>query len=274
MGFWGDLGNGIESVGNKLTGGLVDNIAGTGNYNSNSNYGPMNDDTEAARQLRNQFSSQYSNYQGGQAPTMQAATIATGPQDQARGLQQQAAASYQGVLDGTAPSLADLQAQKTLQQNQLASTAAAAGARGPNRALAFRAALDAASNANAGAGADAAIRRAAELNDARAGLASTGGAIRGQDQSLAGDQASLQQQAGANNQSSAVQTRSQDIADKQNLRSAALSSSGLPIQADQNQIDSRRNDRTEGKGNDSSVGSTIAGGLGAAASLFSDERVK
>lgn len=83
----GSLIHSIPIAGNAL-GNAYDQITGQGNYNSNSDYTDVNADTDAQRQLRDQFSSQYGNLQGGAAPTISASQINTGPADQSRAVQQ------------------------------------------------------------------------------------------------------------------------------------------------------------------------------------------
>jgi Chaperone of endosialidase len=137
-----------------------------------------------------------------QAPTVNAPTLDVSQSNQARGIQtggigaqagslvtqgaalgaantglatQQAAGqSYQDVLSGKAPSVAQLQGEQQAAQNTASAYGGAAGASGGNRALALRTAMNGAGANNAQAAAQAAILRATEQANARSGLANVG----------------------------------------------------------------------------------------------------
>jgi hypothetical protein len=75
-------------VAGNLVGGVYDQVTGQGNYNSASDLTNVNADTDAQRQLRDQFAQQYGNLQSGAAPGISAAQINTAPANQSRGVQQ------------------------------------------------------------------------------------------------------------------------------------------------------------------------------------------
>jgi hypothetical protein len=106
----------------------------------------------------------------------------------ARGYQDAAAQSYLGTLNGTQPSLAQLQLQQGMRAGMAQQASMAAGARGGGANLAA-AQLAGASNAGqiaAGTNQQAAMLRAQEYANAQAGLAGVGGQMRGQDYQAGG----------------------------------------------------------------------------------------
>ncbi|TXH51989.1 MAG: tail fiber domain-containing protein [Desulfurellales bacterium] len=120
---------------------------------------------------------------GGAAAGRQAYQMDPSQQNQARGYQNFAAGDYIRTLNGQNPSAARMMMERGLGQAQGNALGMAAGARGggANSAAAMRAALASnnqmASQTNQSAGIEAAREREA----ARAGLASVGGQMRGQD---------------------------------------------------------------------------------------------
>jgi hypothetical protein len=168
--------------------------------------------TSAAGNLRDQFAkmattspgvtAQTVNAPTVTAPTVTAPTLDTTQSNQARGIQtsgigaqagsiatqgsaldaaktglatQRAAGqSYQDVLSGKTPSVAQLQGEQMAGQNIASQFGAAAGASGGNRALALRSAMNNAGGINAQTAAQQAILRAGEQDTARAGLANVG----------------------------------------------------------------------------------------------------
>lgn len=79
--------------------------------------------------------------------------------------------NYDAVINGTAPSVAGTQLQRTTGEIDNALRANAAGAGGNNAALANYGAIQAMAQARAKANADAAVLRAKEVSDARTGKA-------------------------------------------------------------------------------------------------------
>ena len=100
-------------------------------------------------------------------------------QGAARGSLGAAGQSYQDVLSGAAPSVAQLQGEQQAGQNEAAQFGAAAGATGANRGLALRTAMNNSGGLNAQQAAQSAILRANEQNAARSGLTSVGQAQSG-----------------------------------------------------------------------------------------------
>lgn len=75
-------------VAGNLVGGVYDQVTGQGNYDSKSDLTNVNADTDAQRQLRDQFAQQYGNLQSGAAPGISASQINTAPANQSRSVQQ------------------------------------------------------------------------------------------------------------------------------------------------------------------------------------------
>lgn len=125
--------------------------------------------------------------------TVAGARLDTGLSDQSRAAGQTAVDSYKGVLDGSAPSVAQLQLRDTLNQNVNQQLAVLAGARGRSLASARRGAARNIGMLNQNAGAAGALLRAKELDAARGGLAASASDMRSADLSQAGKAADLTQ---------------------------------------------------------------------------------
>lgn len=117
-----------------------------------------------------------------------------------RNQQQGLAQSYQGVLDGSAPSLAQQQQQQGLQQAMQGAEAQAASARGANFQSSQRAAMLGNSTAAQNNNAQAAMLRAQEVDNARSGLSGLLGQTRSADAAQQGQDFGQAQQAVANTQ--------------------------------------------------------------------------
>jgi hypothetical protein len=320
--------NGVPIIGPTIT--------GTGAYGP-ADLTSLNADTAAAQQQRNQFSQQYANLKPTMAPQIHGTTIDTTQSNQARGVQGQgvgvqgqgigvqqgavgtqmqgvgaaqqglgtqgeAAQSYRDVLSGGAPSVADLSAQRLAGQGIANQYGVANSATGANRAMALRAAINGAGGIATQTAADAGIRRAAEMDQARQGLlgagsamsgtgatlgnlgsgiantgqgitqsgqgiTASGTAIRGQDITGATNQANLTQQANEANQNAAVTTQGQNITQQLGIGSLANQATATPLNADVSKINAENYAKAAAQKNNNDL---IATG----ADLLSDERVK
>jgi len=171
-------------------------------------------------------------------PKMQAATIDAAPQAQFRTGQQGLATSLQSVIDGQAPSVAQMQGQRAAAENMAAQMSLAAGARGSNMALARRQAAANVGQLNARAGLDAALVRAQESATARGQLGGVLQQARGADLGLATEQAGLQQQAASANLGADLQSRGMDLTEQSNLRRDTLAASQIEQDAGKTAYDS------------------------------------
>jgi hypothetical protein len=184
------------------------------------------------------------------AAGMDAATIDPTQQAQFRADQQGLVSSLQDIAAGRGgPSVAENQLARTLGRNISTQNSLAAGARGPNMALARRTAAMNVGQLGAVAAADAATLRAQEADAARARLGDVLAAGRGADIGLATSQADLrqqaaaanagfqqqasaanagfQQQAGATNLGAKVETRAQNIGEAKGYREDILGAQKL-----------------------------------------------
>lgn len=143
------------------------------------------------------------------APMAQAAQIAMGPQDQARGLQMGLAGQLQSQALGQGPSMAQMQLMQALdaQRGQAGSIAASAMGQGVAPAVAARMAMQANANAGQTTAAQAAMMRLQEMRSAQDALAGLAGGMRGQDIGLAQAQAGFGQQAALANQAASLQSQ-------------------------------------------------------------------
>jgi Chaperone of endosialidase len=258
-------------IAGNLVGGAYDKLTGQNNYNSNSDYTGLDAETKAAQDARQQYLAAQQ-APANAAPTAYRAQIGGQVQDQSRQLQQGAANSYQNVLNGTAPSVAQLQQQASAAQTAAQQGAMAASARGGgNRALALRTAMNNTAQLQAGGGADAALLRANEQNTARAGLANVGDQMRGQDQNMAINQANLDQGANLANVNAAVTTNGQNQTYQTNLGQLQNAANAQAMGGDATKIQSIANDKKQGQANDGSLFDTTSkfGSM-----LASDENAK
>ena len=180
--------------------------------------------------------------------------------NQSRGLQQQAAQSYQDVLSGKAPSLAAMQQQQGINAAANNSIDLAASARGGNALLAGQAAIrQNAVSAQQGIN-DASMLRASEQDKARGGLLTAGGQIRNGDQSQAefGTQTQLQQQ-GLND--ARYQNDQQTIGDRLTGRANFALGQNAQQTAAAAQEHQASQDRTS---NAMKIGGAVIGGVGGA----------
>jgi hypothetical protein len=127
------------------------------------------------------------------AGQMRAAEIQTGPQDQARAVQGEAIQATRDALSGKAPSVAELQMREQLNRNVGAIQSRAAGARGLGAGAVRRQAAREMARAEADAMSQGALLRANEVATARGQLGGLATDTRGQDLSLATNQAGLVQ---------------------------------------------------------------------------------
>jgi Chaperone of endosialidase len=258
-------------IAGNLVGGAYDKVTGQNNYNSNSDYTGLDAETKAAQDARQQYLAAQQ-APANAAPTAYRAQIGGQVQDQSRQLQLGAANSYQNVLNGTAPSVAQLQQQASAAQTAAQQGAMAASARGGgNRALALRTAMNNTAQLQAGGGADAALLRANEQNTARAGLANVGDQMRGQDQNMAINQANLDQGANLANVNAAVTTNGQNQTYQTNLGQLQNAANAQAMGGDATKIQSIANDKKQGQANDGSLFDTTGKFV---SGLASDENAK
>jgi hypothetical protein len=129
------------------------------------------------------------------AASTTAATIATGPQDQARAAQLRLLGGLVGAAEGQGPSVAEQQFQQATDRNVRGAVAATNTARGMGGGAAVRQVAQTQAQVGQQAAADAATLRAQEVAQARGQAVQAATDVRGQDVALAGEQANLQQQA-------------------------------------------------------------------------------
>lgn len=144
------------------------------------------------------------------AATTQGAKIATGPQDQSRGMQMELGNDLLAASRGQGPSVAGMQYQRNMEDAMAAQMSMAASSRG-NPAIAQRnAAANQAGISQRGA-LDSAMIRAQEQQQAQGALAGLSTGMRGQDQNIAIGQAGIDQQTGMFN-AGQIQTAATDSA--------------------------------------------------------------
>lgn len=165
---------------------------------------------------------------------MNGATIATGPQGEARGVQQEAIDATRDVLTGKAPSVAELQAREQLNRNVSDIQSQAAGARGLGAASARRNAARNMARAGSDALASGQLARAQEVATARGQLGGLATDTRGQDIGLATNQAGLTQDASKFNAGEAGTTSRYNAGQNNQVNTAQA---GLTQQAGQNDAD-------------------------------------
>ena len=120
---------------------------------------------QTAADNKDLYKQQYLDYQAPVAPKLENDQTAEDRANQLKLLQ-----NYQGVLDGTAPSVAQLQLQQTTDKNEQQQMALAAASRAQNSGLAWRNAAQNAAGLNQAQAGQAALLRAQEQNDARTGM--------------------------------------------------------------------------------------------------------
>lgn len=251
-------GAGTNPVGSiPIVGQITDKYLGTGAYAPTSTTGTQQA-AQTAQQTADQFGQSLRTLKPGTAPTIQSAGIDQNAANQSRGAQYDAIKSYKDVLSGAAPSVAQIQLGRTLQTNVLNQTGAAAGARGTNQALAQRTAANNIAQLNAGAGSDAALLRAQEQDAARAGLSTAATTARSQDLGVATGQATLDQDAASKNQSSAVTTRAQDIAEQNAKASQDLLAQSQAQAAQQQLFNNTNTNKTQQQAVDSSIAGDVS----------------
>lgn len=144
------------------------------------------------------------------AHTAAGAKIATGPQDQSRGMQMELGNDLLAASRGQGPSVAGMQYQRNMEDAMAAQMSMAASSRG-NPAIAQRnAAANQAGISQRGA-LDSAMIRAQEQQQAQGALAGLATGMRGQDQNIAIGQAGIDQQTGMFN-AGQIQTAATDSA--------------------------------------------------------------
>lgn len=168
------------------------------------------------------------------AGQMRAAEIQTGPQDQARGVQNEAIQATRDVLSGKTPSLAELQMREQLNRNVGAIQSRAAGARGLGAGAVRRQAAREMARAEADANQQGALVRANEVATARGQLGGLATDTRGQDLSLATNQAGLVQGERQFNAGEAGNTSRFNVGEGNRL---ATAQAGLQQQATQSDAD-------------------------------------
>lgn len=158
----------LDPVGDAL--GLDASQSGGANYGNDPDY-------QAKKQA-------YYDQQTAAAQARQAPTLDWSQANQAAGLQNSAAQSYQGVLNGTQPSLAQQQMQAGLQQANADASSQAASIRGggSNAVLAAQGAAQQDFQRQMATNAQAGMLRAQELDQARGGLGGLASNMRGQAQ--------------------------------------------------------------------------------------------
>lgn len=207
---------------------------------------------------------------GQQAPTAQAATIATAPQEQFRQGQVGLVGQLQQQAAGQGPSVAQAQYAQAADRG-LKQQLALAASQGGNPALAARQAAMGAANINQDLAGQAAVARMQEQQAAQQALGQQLAVARQGDIGLATDQAQLAQQAALANQQARAQLQAQ-----QNQLNAAYTGQSIGL----NQGQFAANQAYEAaKQNQAAQQTQLAGNLlGAAgqvgAAFLSDKRVK
>lgn len=133
------------------------------------------------------------NAQAGQIGSALAANINTTQADQMRAQQMNLGQQLQAQADGTAPSIAELQARRAGDRAMAQTMSQQAGQVGPQAALGRREAGRGLQSIGANIAADSAVLRLQEQQGAQKALGDLSGQVRGQDIGLATSQAEMQQ---------------------------------------------------------------------------------
>jgi hypothetical protein len=152
------------------------------------------DQAQMYQQMANQNAGQ-SVPQAAMPGPIQAAQIATGPQDQMRGYQSNLAAQLAAQAAGQGPSLAQAQLQAGTDRALQSQMAALGSQRGMNSGLGARLAAQGAGDMQTQLAQQSAQTRLGEQLQAQQGLGALTSNVRGQDIGLASQQAGMQQQA-------------------------------------------------------------------------------
>lgn len=185
------LGTAIGAIGGGIIGGLGGLFSGGGHGDIDA--AAFNDPNRAANLQMIQARQNQLQMQG--TPLAAGTTINTGDSDQLRAQQMALINAQQARVAGTAPSVAQIQLQRGADHNMANIAAQAASARGGvNTGLLARNVLNAQATTGQQNASDMALLRAQEQTSAEGALAGNLNGTRGQDLSLATNQAGLTQQ--------------------------------------------------------------------------------
>jgi hypothetical protein len=204
-----------------------------------------------AQALEKQFMARLNGLQPGQVPQLDPTQ-----QAQFRDAQMGLVGNLQGVLNGSQPSVAQIQQNQAFDQLRAQQQGqAAAAARGGNQALAMRTAANNLGTLGAQQASASALLRAQEQTTARGQLGDVTNSGRTSDIGLAGA-----------NQNSAINTRAQDITQQSNLGNQAL-------QANSNDVNAQTAKFNQGQQKLQTMGNLVSTGAGVL-SMLSDRRLK
>lgn len=199
----------LSDVGGFLFGnGKRPGILGTGQYevqapNVNTAAGAL----PGARGIRGTIAEEEEAARARQAPTVTAARVDSGPQDEMRRAQTGLVGDLQAASRGEGPSVAQEQLRRGVEANLAATVAATNTARGMGAAGGVRDLMASQATVRQQGAADAATLRAQEIATARGQLGEVTAQARGQDVQLASTNAQLEQQASTTNADAELRNR-------------------------------------------------------------------
>lgn len=176
------------------------------------------------------------------------------------------------AANGTAPSAADIAGKEAANRAAAQAYGTAAALQGGNSSGGtLRAALDAQTQIQGDANTQAMINRANEQATARGQLVQGLQAATNEEGNLSNADATLSQQKNLANQTSDINTRSQDISREQNLISGANASQNTATTAAKAALDAKVQEQAN---NNAMKGAEIGAGAGAISKIISDRRSK
>jgi len=240
-------------------------------------------DNEDLKRRQAEYQRQLQEIQNRKAQQVQAAQIATGPQDQFRNAQLGLVSQLQQQASGQGPSLADMQLRQGADRNLANAIAMQASQRGGMAGgLAMRNIAQQRADIGQNLAAQSGMQRLQEQQQAQQMLGGISGGARGQDIGLATSQAELGQQAALANQSAALQQQALNdkMAGFYNTGLADLDMAQRASAQDLEKLKVNQNLGIQGVNASSYAdaskrrGDFIGGIGGGIASAFSDQRLK